>query len=128
MVKRNENDFVADLIDLLITGDEYKEQVLKFAILEYVSKTHLGSKEQVHSAISVQPLFHKNFDLVAAQFKQYMEEGYQIYVSSDSKKQTDRLKAIFEDRGDNVSFTAILHTIHEGFVDQDMKLWCLTDH
>ena len=35
---------------------------------------------------------------------------------------------IFEDRGDDISFTPILSTIHEGFVDHSTKSCFFTDH
>ena len=40
--------------------------------------------------------FHKNFDLVAFSFKDYLEKGYSLYICSDSMKQTDRIKAILK--------------------------------
>ncbi len=43
-------------------------------------------------------------------------------------KQTDRIKAIFEDRGDQINFTPIERTIHEGFVDNTLRLCIFTDH
>ena len=128
LVKRNEKEFLPDLLEILITGEIYKSQLERFSIMEIGSKTHLAAKEVLEFNISVQPLYHKNFDLVAASLTKFMEEGYALYVASDSKKQTDRLKAIFEDRGDKITFTPLLHTIHEGFIDHDLKLCCFTDH
>ena len=64
---------------------------------------------------TVQPIFHKNFDMVAESFREYLSRHYTIYICSDSLKQTDRIRAIFEDRGDNISFTAVERTLHEGF-------------
>ena len=43
-------------------------------------------------------------------------------------KQTDRIKAIFEDRGDKINFTPVERTIHEGFVDNTLRLCIFTDH
>lgn len=43
-------------------------------------------------------------------------------------KQTDRIKAIFEDRGDQINFTPVERTIHEGFVDNTLRLCIFTDH
>ncbi|KAA3955899.1 transcription-repair coupling factor, partial [Bacteroides ovatus] len=77
---------------------------------------------------SAQPIFHKNFDLVAFSFKDYLEKGYSLYICSDSMKQTDRIKAIFEDRGDKINFTPVERTIHEGFVDNTLRLCIFTDH
>ena len=78
--------------------------------------------------MSVQPIFHKNFDLVTEQFTKYLTEGYTLYISSDSKKQIDRISSIFEERGTNIPFTPILKTLHEGFIDHDLRLCCFTDH
>jgi transcription-repair coupling factor (superfamily II helicase) len=72
--------------------------------------------------------FHKNFDLVAASFKEKQEEGYQIYILSDNEKQIARIHSIFEDRGDNIAFTPILSTIHEGFIDKTLRICLFTDH
>lgn len=63
---------------------------------------------------TAQPIFHKNFDLVAESFKDYLSRGYTLYICSDSTKQTDRIRAIFEDRGDRIQFTAVERTLHEG--------------
>ena len=48
------------------------------------------------------------------------DSHYTIYICSDSLKQTDRIRAIFEDRGDNISFTAVERTLHEGFADDTL--------
>ncbi|MDR0874356.1 MAG: transcription-repair coupling factor [Prevotellaceae bacterium] len=85
-----------------------------------------GGGVQFHT--SPQPLFHKNFDLVADSLKRSIAEGYTLYICSDSKKQTDRIAAIFEDRGDNIKFIPVLNTLHEGFIDHDLKVCVYTDH
>ena len=51
--------------------------------------------------------------MVAESFREYLSRHYTIYICSDSLKQTDRIRAIFEDRGDNISFTAVERTLHE---------------
>ena len=77
---------------------------------------------------TVQPIFHKNFDMVAESFREYLSRHYTIYICSDSLKQTDRIRAIFEDRGDNISFTAVERTLHEGFADDTLRICVFTDH
>lgn len=57
-----------------------------------------------------------------------MNQGYSLYICSDSTKQTDRIRAIFEDRGDKIQFTPVVRTIHEGFVDHTLHLCIFTDH
>ena len=77
---------------------------------------------------TAQPIFHKNFDLVAESFQDYLARNYTIYICSDSLKQTDRIRAIFEDRGDRISFIAVERTLHEGFADNALRLCIFTDH
>ena len=72
--------------------------------------------------------YHKNFDLVAASFKEKIDEGYQIYILSDNEKQIVRIRSIFEDRGDAFVFTPVFHTIHEGFIDKTLRICLFTDH
>lgn len=75
-----------------------------------------------------QGIYHKNFDLISDSFAKFLADGYQIYILSDSEKQIERLRAIFEDRGDDIRFTPVISTIHEGFVDHATKTCVFTDH
>jgi transcription-repair coupling factor (superfamily II helicase) len=77
---------------------------------------------------SPQPIFHKNFDIASGILNKYIADGYTLYILSDQAKQTERLKAIFEDRGDNIPFVPVGKTIHEGFADNETKCCLFTDH
>ena len=93
-----------------------------------------GIADQVRNDITIsfstelQLSYHKNFDLVAASFKEKADEGYRIYILSDNEKQITRIRSIFEDRGDTFVFTPILNTIHEGFIDKTLRICLFTDH
>ena len=78
--------------------------------------------------ISPQPLFQKDFDLVSNSFKSYIEKGYKLMLLTDDLHQSDRLKAIFDDRGDDISFTPVGRTIHGGYVDNTLHIAFFTDH
>ena len=77
---------------------------------------------------SPQGIYHKNFDLIGASFKDFLAKGYKIYILSDSEKQTQRLEAIFRDRHEDIHFTPVSRTLHEGFVDAELKVCVFTDH
>lgn len=79
---------------------------------------------------SVQPLFHKNFELVEQEFIRLTEEGYKLFILSDSGKQIERLKDIFAslNNGDGIPFEPVQRTIHEGFVDHTLRIGLFTDH
>ncbi len=129
LVKHNEKgETVSDLDDLLINNDTFLKLVDPFKKVEAGTKSFYKSPVRLDFQTSVQPLFHKNFDLVADSLHHSIDEGYKIYILSDSKKQTDRIAAIFHDRGDNITFQPVLKTLHEGFIDHDLKVCCYTDH
>lgn len=112
----------------LIDGSEFTVRALDFRRVEIGNKPTGTPDATINFHTTAQPIFHKNFDLVATAFKEYVEKGYALYICSDSKKQTDRIQAIFEDRGDRITFTAIERTLHEGFADDTLKLCLFTDH
>ncbi len=82
----------------------------------------------VNFAMSPQGLYHKNFDMIAEAFGKFLADKYKIYILSDNDKQFERLRVIFEDRGDKIDFTAVEGTLHEGFVDHKRKICVFTDH
>ena len=77
---------------------------------------------------SLQPLFHKDFDLVSQSFRKLIDDGFRLLLLTDDLHQAERLKTIFEERGDDIPFTPIGHTIHEGFCDNTLKIALFTDH
>ncbi len=87
-----------------------------------------GAGLSLSFATTPQPIFHKNFDLVGSTFEDYLLKGYTIYILADSRKQTDRLKAIFEEQAPDVQFTPVDKTLHAGFADNDLKVCLFTDH
>ena len=112
----------------LIDGSEFTVRALDFRRMEFGNKPTGTPDATLTFHTTAQPIFHKNFDLVAESFKEYLNRGYALYICSDSTKQTDRIKAIFEDRGDRIQFTAVERTLHEGFADDTLKLCLFTDH
>ena len=129
LVKANTGDHkVSSLHKTLITGDEFIKLVEPFRKMEWGEKTHFKSKTTIAFNTSPQPIFHKNFDLVADNLKKWLHDDYRIYILSDSTKQTDRIAAIFTDRGDNITFQPVKNTLHEGFIDHDLSILCYSDH
>ena len=112
----------------LIDGSEFTLRALDFCRMEFGNKPTGTPDATVTFDTSARPIFHKNFDMVAESFKEYMEKGYALYICSDSMKQTDRIRAIFEDRGEEIAFTAVERTLHEGFADNALRLCIFTDH
>ncbi len=113
--------------NMLTTAAQYEEDSAPFRKIEFGSRPSSTADAVIRCEIVPQPLFHKNFELLTTTFKDYLQKGYHLYILADSQKQQERLKDIFDERG-GVEFTPVDHTIHEGFVNNALKLCFFTDH
>ena len=79
-----------------------------------------------------QPIFSKNFNLLIDDISEHKEEGYRVIVFSESSKQLSRIQAILNDINHNDEshrdFETETIAIHGGFIDEDLKVCCYTDH
>lgn len=117
-----------DIQKTIITGTDFTEKALDFRRVDFGAKPVGTPQSKLMFETSVQPIFHKNFDMVSSSLNDFIQRGYKIYICSDSSKQTDRLKDIFKERGDKIEFEPVDRTLHEGFVDHTMRLCIFTDH
>ncbi len=119
---------VSDLKSRFLTGGELAEIMIHARTVEIGQKSYFSTQARVEFNTSHQQLFHKNFEVITNSFHQSINDGYDIYVLSDSKKQTDRIASIFDDMGEEIRFTPIERALHEGFIDHDLSVCCYTDH
>ena len=121
----------AELLNItkhLIDGASFQYQALHFRRMEFGHKPTGTPQATLTFETQAQPIFHKNFELVSSCFKEFMAKKYTLYICTDSEKQAKRLKDIFEERKDNISFTYVNKTLHEGFTDHALKSCFFTDH
>lgn len=133
----------------LVSGIEFRKAISGFRFVEMGAHPSGTPQTTITFNISPQPLFHKNFELLAQTLEDFLLQGYHLYILADSEKQTRRLKEIFESDelravrnahhqkspnsealsvADNITFTPVDHTLHEGFADADLRLCFFTDH
>ena len=126
-----DDEHKAELLTLgsrLVDGSDFMMHALNFRRLEFGHKPTGTPQATLAFQTDAQPIFHKNFALVASCFTDFMEKGYELYICTDSEKQAKRLKDIFEERGDNIRFVHVNKTLHEGFTDHQLKKCFFTDH
>ena len=113
----------------LINGVQFMADANRLRRIEFGHRpsTQNSKFSTLHFDISVQPLFHKNFDLLAQTFEDYLLQGYQIYILADSQKQIQRLEDIFAEKA-KIPFTGVDKTLHEGFADNELRICVFTDH
>ena len=124
----NEGD--KNAMSQVVDAEEFVKKFATFHQLQFTAAANPDSvnKASIDFCCSPQGIYHKNFDLISDDFKKLLANGYTLYILSDSEKQIERLKIIFEDRGDDIAFTPIYSTLHEGFVDHSTKSCFFTDH
>ncbi len=100
--------------------------------LIFLEKPKRESGVQRHQSIvfdaKPQPSFNKNFDLLIRSMHEWKASGFEVFICSENVKQFDRLHAIFRDLKAKVEWLPSESSIREGFIDEDLKIVCLTDH
>lgn len=112
----------------LIQADNFMKECLDFRRIHFGVRPFGTADATLSFSTQFQPSFHKNFDLVSETFRKFLDNGYTLYILSDQEKQANRIRMIFEDRGDNIPFTPVNRTIHEGFSDDTLRICLFTDH
>ena len=111
----------------IISGAQFERDSEPFRKIVLGNQTDHLSLITYHFNTSPQPLFHKNFDLLTQTLEDYLLKGYKLFVLADSQKQIERLKDILAEKS-GLTFEGVDRTLHEGFVDHDLRCCFFTDH
>ena len=84
--------------------------------------------EAVKFNISPQPSFNKNFELLTADIRKRLEEGYRVRIYGEKQSQLDRLQSILSQDGAVLPEFIAKKNIHNGFIDHQNKVCCYSDH
>ena len=106
-----------------LISPENKNRLNALRTVEMAEKSSYTTYSKIAFNTTPQPVFHKQFDLLTENIRNFTEDDYKIYILAEQKKQLDRLAAILE-----IPFIPINATLHEGFIDHDLKICCYTDH
>ena len=117
----------------LVSGSQFTADAADFRRIEMGHRPTGTPAATIRFSMSPQPLFHKNFELLGQTLDDYQAKGYRLYVLADSAKQQERLKEILTSslpakEGGGRAFVPVDHTLHEGFIDHELRLCCFTDH
>lgn len=108
-------------------AETIENEIVKRTIIEFGYKPHFANFEIEFDTIA-QPSFNRQFKLLIQNLKGHEAANYSIYIFADQAQQLERLHHIFSDQDCEIIFTPITTSIHEGFIDHDLKLVCYTDH
>jgi transcription-repair coupling factor (superfamily II helicase) len=116
----SENDFASASV--------LEKQIEQRHIIEFGNKTYFSKGNEIQFSIQQQPAFNRQFKLLIENLKSFETKKYNIYLFAENPKQLERLHSIFTDQDAQINFVPIPVSIHEGFIDHDLKIVCYTDH
>ena len=85
-------------------------------------------EDAVKFSIVPQPVFNKNFELLTADIRKRMEEGYRVRIYGEKQSQIERLRSILAQNGGVMPEFVANCNIHNGFIDNENKVCCYSDH
>ena len=106
---------------------ELEKAVQEKHVVEFGYQSHLGG-EKIEFHTREQPAFNRQFELLIRDLKNWEDKGFDLFLFADNPKQLERLQTIFDDLNAGIVFHPIPTSIHEGFIDEDLKIVCYTDH
>lgn len=97
-------------------------------LLKNPGETGLQSKTTITFSAKGQTHFNRNFKLLIEDLESYTEKDYSNFLWVGNEKQIKRFRQVFEDLNARIEYNPLALSIHEGFVDHDLKIVCYTDH
>ena len=114
-------------VDLFFEKSIFEKQCKDLSLIEFGSQEAFQD-HTVHFNVKAQPSFNKNFDLLIDDLNHLKAQGFKTIIVSNQPKQIERIYSIFDDLQANVDFTTLNLTLHEGFINHDLKIAVYTDH
>jgi len=124
--------------ELFCTSELLKQQLGEFTTVSFNSRqgnnikevsTALDRTSSISFNTKPQPSFNKQFNLLIENLNENTEKGYKNYIFCSSEQQAKRFHDIFEDAEQHVEqFETIQFPLFQGFIDDDLKIVCYTDH
>ncbi len=119
--------------ELFLQAKEFEKKILDFSLIGFGTSFRLGKEVHMFNMLP-QPSFNKNFNMLLETLQTNSGQLYYNFVCSDNQRQIDRLTTILSDlaktskNSTKVDFKPLILSLHEGFIDQDLRVACFTDH
>lgn len=132
--EKNEDGIKPEAAELFANSESIKKELLGFPLVEFGKHFFFEPTNVFTFETYPQPNFNKNFDLLINKLAENTGKNIKNCIFSDSKSQSERIYTIINDiqksrkQDENVEFSIINTSIHEGFIDAEQKICCYTDH
>ncbi|MBC5992733.1 transcription-repair coupling factor [Pontibacter cellulosilyticus] len=119
---------VSDPEQLFQTQKQFKKLLDNFNVLEIGKRFHFKTAEVIQLQVKPQPSFNKDFNRLVKNLHEQQGDGFVNIIATDSPRQINRLTMIFDELDHDVRFQHLPVSLSEGFIDQNLKITCYTDH
>ncbi|MGB1318494.1 MAG: CarD family transcriptional regulator, partial [Flavobacteriales bacterium] len=118
-----------------LSSDEILAAFERYRVVEFGQRSFHKEASEIKFDMAPQPVVNKDFTLLQQILIDNKTQGYKNILLVDNPGQIDRLESIFDDlampagtRVEKPLFDSMVLSIHEGFVNHELKLACFTDH
>ncbi|MGB5818490.1 MAG: transcription-repair coupling factor [Saonia sp.] len=117
--------------ELFVNSELLKTQLPHFGLIELGS--HRATLKQIEGSkitfrTRPQPSFNKKFDLLIENLNENHAKGVANYIFCATEQQAKRFHDIFEELEQEVHYKTIVFPLYQGFIDDDLRVACYTDH
>ena len=122
---------------LFVNSKLLQKQLQQFSVVELGGAsttlspnrvTERSRSDVVEFNTKPQPAFNKKFDLLIDDLNSNHTAGYSNIIFCASEQQAKRFHDIFDEVGHNVHYKTLVFPLYLGFISDDLKLVCYTDH
>lgn len=123
----------ADSVLWLDSSDMYSKEEF-FPLTSRFSRVFIDTplssqtEDYIQFSISPQPSFNKNFELLTEDIRSRIENGYKVQIYGDKESQLERIRSILSQNGGLIPEFIKGKNLHNGFIDNENKVCCYTDH
>ena len=114
--------------DMFETPESFTKDMEGFQVIEFGKQFYFNADDSFIFNAKPQPSFNKEFNLLVQSLNEQQDKNYKNFIFAESHQQIERLSTIFEELDPNLKFESINISLRQGFIDENLKLVCYTDH
>jgi len=112
-----------------ISPSDFDQSLTTFRVIEFGS---FGRERAPDHLVTLQarpqPDFNGTIKLLRQNIEDLSKEGYLVWILCDNDGQRERFEELLGERSDALNYVLVIHSLHEGFILEEIKLAVYTDH
>ena len=114
--------------DIFTNEDEFIKNLRNFSVIENSNNPFFNNKKIISFDTTPLTKVNKQFDLLKEDLHKNHDKGLKNIILCSSEEQEERFNTIFKKTAQELNYTCILFSLHEGFIDYTNKQAVYTDH